>query len=244
MTLITHALDRVARQVSLDVPDSWLSATEKEYVEIRDDFLLETVEDIQERVDLPSPIGKEYELTGDGSETYDLPSDFKRLMRDPMAVYETTTVRRALMPITTDGEWRHIKSIGTTGAQRYYRTGGYDGAFTISIYREPASSITVFINYVSNLWVKYDSGGSAAYKAAFSDVEDVLLFPRRLVEAGVVARWRERYGVDPTDKLREYEALLAKLANDMRGRRFVNFGEPVIRRHPFDIPVPDQIPTS
>jgi hypothetical protein len=54
-------------------------------------FLLETVDDILERVDLPSPIGAQIVITGTGSEDYALPSNFKRLQRDPMSVYETTT---------------------------------------------------------------------------------------------------------------------------------------------------------
>jgi hypothetical protein len=38
--------------------------------------------------------------------------------------------------------------------------------------------------------------------------------------------------------------MLARLSNDSRTRRSVNFGEPVSRRHPWDIPVPDYIPEA
>lgn len=241
MTLITDALDRVARQVSVDEPNNWLSATDLEHVEIRDDFLPETVDEVLERLDLPAPIGQQYTLTGTGAEDYDLPSNFKRLMRDPMAVYETTTVRRALIPVTDDGTWTHLKQIGSTGGDRYFRTSGYEGNWTFSVYREPEASIEVIISYVSTRW---KVSGEGTYGDTFDDAGDILLLPRRLIETGIVARWRERKGLDPTGKRREFEAELAKLSNDARARRVVSFGEPFARRRPWDVPVPDQIPTS
>lgn len=241
MTLITDALDRIARQVSIDAPTSWVSATEDEHLEIRDDFMLECVDEILERLDLPSPIGKQFTLNGDGSETYSLPSDFKRTMRDPMAVYETTTVRRACTPVTDDGHWTYLKEIGSTGAERFYKIEGYDGNYTISIYREPESSIEVIVSYVSKNW-KANSSGTVG--STFTDSGDVLLLPRRIVEVGTVMRWRERRGLDSSIKRAEFETELNRLSNDRRTRRSIYFGEPYERRLPWDIPVPDQIPTS
>lgn len=245
-TLVTDMLDRVARQVSIDSPDSWLTATADEYAEIRDDFLDETVRDILDRVDVPQPIAKIYTLTGDGSETYDLPNDFLRLQRDKLAVYETTTVRRAMLPAVTDGWYTHLKEIGSTGADRYYQVRGSENnsglggsGFTISIYREPASAISVEIHYISKAWIN----NSGSEKTAFTNDSDYCLLPRRLVESGIVARWRDRKGLDPTGKMREYENLLGRYANESRGRRSITFGDPGSRifRYP---PPPDEIPTS
>lgn len=241
MTTIVDVLNRVARQVSIDTPESWVLASDLEHVEIRDDFFLETVEDITDRLDLPAPIGATYTLTGDGSETYSLPSDFKRLQRDRLAVYETTTVRRRMVPVTDDGFWTHLKEIGSTGAERFFRITGYDGNWSISIYREPATSIEVKIHYITRNWMA-NSSGTEGY--AFSDPEDVLLLPRRIVEVGTVMRWRERKGLDASSKRAEYETFMARLSNDSRNRRTVYFGEPYEERHPWDVPVPDQIPTT
>jgi len=241
MVTVVSALNRIARQVSLESPTSWVSATETEHVEIRDDFFLETVADIQDRVDLPSPIGKQTTVTGTGAETYSLPTDFLRVQRDPMAVYETTTVRRRCYPVTNDGDWTHIKQIGSTGGDRYYKIAGYDENFSISLYREPSSSISVTVSYMSDNW-KADNTGTVG--SAFTAEEDVLLLPRRVVEAGAVARWRERKGLNPSDKWREYNQLLTRLINDARGIRSVRFGDPAGPRMPWDIPVPDEIPTS
>lgn len=241
MTLVTDILARVARQVSVSEPDNWLTATATEHLEIRDDFLLETVDDVLDRCDLPEPIGATYTLTGTGAETYALPSQFKRLQRDPLAVYETTTVRRALTPATDDGFWTHLKEIGSTGAERFYRLTGYEGNWSISIYREPETTIEVKIHYVTRYWMVNAAG---AYGWQFTATDDRVLLPRRVLEAGTVMRWRDRRGLPMDGKDREYETLIARMSNDRRNRRTVYFGEPYERARPWDVPVPDQIPTS
>ena len=220
MTLIVDVLSRAARQVSLPAPSSWVSATADEYVEIRDDFLLDTVDDLLERVDLPSPIGAQTTITGDGSETYSLPSDFVRLQRDMLAVYEKT-LDRACTPVVNDGHWTHIKEIGTSGVERYFRVSGYEGNYSISFYMEPAAANEIVVSYITHNWMA-NSGGTAG--KMFTSAEDVLLLPRRAVEAGIIWRWRERKGMPFQDKYMEYEALVARLSNDSRQRRVINFG--------------------
>ena len=218
MTLVTEALGRIARQCGVQPPSSWVTATRTDHVEIRDDFLSETIEDIQDRVDLPAPIGKQVEITGTGVESYTLPTDFRRLARDPFAVYDNA-LDRPCVPVQTDGEWTHIKDIGTAGVIKYYRVRGYDGNWTIDFYAEPTTTITV--SYVSNAWMA-DSGGTIGN--TLTAETDVLILPRKVVEAGTVWRFRERRGLPYLDKYNEYEALIARLSNDGRGRRTIDMG--------------------
>jgi len=218
MTLVTEALDRIARQCSITAPSSWLTATEDQHVELRDDFMLEAVDDILERLDLPSPIGAQTTIAGDGSATYSLPSDFKRLARDRMAVYDTTQ-DRIVHPVTTDGAWTDLTDVGP-GAERFYRLTGYDGAWSITFEDAPSAGTSIVVSYVSKNWL---INGTA--KSDLTDPADVLLLPRRVIEAGTVWRWRERRGLPYQDKYLEYEALIARLSNDTRGRRVVNLGE-------------------
>jgi len=241
MTLISDALNRVARQCSIDTPTSWAGATDDEYLAIRDDFLLETVDDILERVDLPSPLGAQVTITGDGSEDYDLPANFKRLQRDPMAVYETTTNRRACIPVPDDGTWTHIKELGTAGVERYYRLKGYAGNWTIGFYQNPTAGVSITVSYVTKNWMVTDGGTQGA---AFTSNDDILLLPRRLVEVGTVMRFRERNGLDFAPHRVEYETLINRFSNDSRTRRSINFGEPESRIAPWDVPVPDWIPSA
>lgn len=219
MALIVDALDRIARHVSLSAPSSWITATADEYVEIRDDFLAECVDDVLERFDLPSPIGKQVTLVGVGSETYALPTDFKRLQRTPLSVYDVA-LNQAVIPITSDGEWTYLAANGIAGASRYYRLSGYDGAHSISFQSAPSSNITV--SYVSRNWMATGSGTDGE---AFTSATDVLLMPERIIVTGVVWRWRARKGLPFSDVYAEHEALLSRLANDVKGIRSVDIGK-------------------
>lgn len=220
MTTIVEALDRIARQCSVKAPSAWLTATQDAHVELRDDFLLETVDDILDRVDLPSPIGSQTTITGTGAETYSLPANFKRLHRSDLAVYDVQ-LDRACIPINTDGEYTYIKDQGTAGTIRYYKVTGYEGAYEISFYDEPASSTQITVSYSTDNWMA--NGGTASNM--FTADEDVLLLPRRVVEAGTVWRFRERRGLPYQDKYNEYEILLTRLINDTRGYRVINMGD-------------------
>jgi len=241
MTLVVDILARVARQVSISAPLSWLTATADEYLEIRDDFMIETVYDVLDRVDLPSPIGVTWDLTADGSESYALPTDFRRMQRDDFAVYESTTSRRVLSPISSDGLWTHIQQIGSTGAERFYRIQGYDENFTISVFQEPSASVEITLHYISRNWL---DDGAGTKKWQFTADTDVCLLPRKLVELGTVKRWRDRKGLDTTSVERALEVELSRNANDSKSRRVINFGAPLERQRPWDVPAPDVIPSS
>ncbi len=238
MTTVVEALNRIARQCSIKAPSSWVSATRDDHVSLRDDFLSETVDDILDRVDLPSPIGASTTITGTGAETYDLPENYVRLHRSDLSVYDKN-LDRACIPITTDGEYTYIKDQGTAGVLRYYKTTGYQGDFNISFYDEPSTGTEIVISYSTSYWMA-TSGGTAG--DMFTAESDVLLLPRRVVETGTVWRYRERKGLPYVDKYNEYEALIARLSNDSRARRVVSLGDkPNVRWQDL---VPAVIPSS
>lgn len=238
MTTVVQALNRIARQCSVSPPSSWVTTSGQAAVEIRDDFFLETVDDILDRVDLPSPVGAQTTIAGTGAETYSLPTNFKRLHRDELAVYDVQ-LDRPCVPITTDGEYTYLKDQGTAGVVRYYKVTGYDGNFEISFYDEPTASNSITLSYSTVNWMA-TSGGTAG--SIFTAETDVLLLPRRLVEAGTVWRYRERRGLPYEDKYSEYEALLARTISDQRGRRVVSFGERKMAR--WQDLIPSFIPES
>lgn len=229
MATIVEALDRIARQCSVRKPSSWVTATRTDQVELRDDFFLETVEDILSRVDLPSPLGQQTTLTGgsgaaqsNGAERFTLPADFARIQRDKLAVYDVDQDQPCI-PVVNDGEWTYLTDIGATGAIKYYRLQGYEGNWTLDVYDAPGTGSEIVVSYASTNWMASDSG---TVGKVFSSETDVLLLPRRVVEVGTVWRFRERRGLPYEDKFGEYEALISRLSNDRRGRRTVNFGEP------------------
>lgn len=235
MTTVVSVLTRVARQVSIAAPSSWVTATDDEYAEIRDDFLRQTCDDLLDRVDWPSPIGITYTVTGTGAEEYALPANFRRLQRHPYSVYDSQ-LDQAGVPVTTEGEWVEIEDSGMTGAIRYFRIFGYDGAYQIGFLPVPSTDIT--LSYITTRWM-VSSGGT--FGNMLSAEDDILLLPDRLVETGIVWRWRERKGLPFQDKYMEHEALLARASNDVKGRRTISFGS---RKHVrWQDRVPAVIPT-
>ena len=236
MTTVAEILSAAARQCSVTAPTNWATATEQTHVELRDDFMVQVVDDCLQRGEWPGPIGKTVTISGTGVEGYSLPGNFLRLKRDDLAVYERQRTRRACVPVSTDGEWLYMQELGTAGAYRFYRTRGYEGAFSMDFYRPLEPGIEVVVSYVSNRWIV-----NGAEKATFTDLGDVSMLPRRLVESGIVWRFRERRGLPFSDKMAEFEALLARYANDRLARRRIDFGPREVRA-PFDVPVPDVIP--
>jgi hypothetical protein len=240
MATVKDTMDEAARECSLTPPTSWISNMSTSFMEMKQ-FLNDTVDELLERVDWPDPIAKDIIITGDGSEEYDLPSDFKRLTRDPLTVYETTTTRRAGVPINTNGDWTYIKDIGSAGGSRYYRIAGdEEDGFTISFFRNPSSSDSITVSYISKDWLKIS--GTAG--DTWSDISAALLLPKRLIKMGVIWRFRRRKGLPYADRMNEYEAVMARMRNDARVIRSVDMTGGGSMRSPFDIPVPDFIPQS
>lgn len=240
MPTVAEVMDKVARECRASVPTDWVAATLPTYMELKD-LLSETADDLLERVDWPDPISKDTTITGDGSETYSLPSDFKRLTRDDLAVYETTTTRRAGIPVATRGAWTHLEEMGSAGASRFYRlSGDEENGHEISFFQDLATGDEVIVSYVSRNWLTI--AGTGGY--AWTDTSAILLFPRRLIEMGVSWRFRQRKGLPYIAKMNEYEGALARAANDRRGVKKVCFGDGGEDYKPMRVPVPDFIPSS
>lgn len=239
MTLVVDILARAARECSVAPPQSWLTATSPTALEILD-FLDETRADIQDRLELTGPMSKSAVITGINlSSEHPLPADFRRLHRGQFAVYERFRTRRACVPVSDDGEWEYLKELGTAGAYRFYRITGYPGAHLIDFQRPLDPGLTAVVSYVTENWIV--NGNTE--KPAFTAADDQAMLPRKLLEKGVVMRFRRRKGLDYADVAAEYEALLGRYGNDSRTRRTISFGA-VPARAPWDVPVPDVIPSA
>lgn len=241
MTTIVEVLNRVARRCKVAAPSSWVSATSRTHVEIRDDFLRETIDDLQKRVDWPQPISAQTTIAGDGSEDYNLPSNFMRLSQGITGVYETTRTRRWGVPVSSDGAWTQLKNLGNAGTERYYRLKGYPGNYQISFYPNPATGASITVSYMTDLWMASSAGTAGKM---FTADDDVLLFERRPVELGTIWRWRLDKGLDYEAEKREYDLWIATQANRMRGINSVHAAGGYDPGHPMRVPVPDFIPSS
>lgn len=240
MATIKQAMDVAARACSTNPPSSWVSNTSFAFMELKD-FLYETTDELLDRVDWPPNIGATATIAGTGATTYSLPSDYKRLMRDPMAVFETTNTRRQCIPVPNDGTWEYLDEVGSAGAYRYFRVeGDEESGFTIDFFRALDSGEEVKVQYIKDRWLKTSGNDSKTWTTD----DDTLLLPRRLIELGVTWRFRRRKGLGYQDVYSEYEMRLARVANDYRNRRKIVFGDPGGEVHPMRVPVPDFIPSS
>ena len=247
MATVKSVLDAAALECSIEAPDGWLiatGATHREFIK----FLNDTIEEVRKRRDWEEPIGADAVITGPGTvvddhSQHDLPSNWYRINRDSLAVYERTTTRRRGLPITTSGKWTALKSVGTAGAYRYFRITGYAGNYRIIFFRPLGSNDSITIAYLTDYWVA-QSNGTLSNTWQNEDT-DILLFDPRMIELGVEWRWLKKKGLPYDDYLAEYEAYLVREANDNRLHRKVVFGESGDEfRAPWDVPVPDFIPPS
>lgn len=240
MATVAEVMDEAARECSLTPPTSWITTTTASFLEFKQ-FLTETVDEVLERVDWPDPIAQDTTITGDDTADYDLPSDFKRLTRDPLTVYEATRTRRAGIPVTSNGQWTHLNDIGSADGNRYFRlSGDEEDGFVIEFYPTPATGDSITVSYISKNWLK--SAGTAG--ATWLTADDTLLLPKRLIKSGVIWRFRRRKGLAYADRLAEYEGILARMRNDARVIRSVDMGGGGAMRNPFDIAIPDYIPPA
>jgi hypothetical protein len=233
--LIKDAMDDAARECSITPPASWLSATGSNELQFRT-FLKDTARELLQR-HAWGAVSTDTSFTGAAS-SFTLPDDFLRVHPDENAVFETAPNRRIVKPIPVRGDWTEITEWNWTGAQRYYRLRGGTIDFLAAL---PASGV-VKMAYLKTKWLQ-SSGGTA--KALWDDIADVSLIPGHLLQLGVTWRWRRHKGIVYADRRAEFESEFARAAGDDGPRRKVDFsGDNGTFRNPFDMPVPDFIPSA
>jgi len=240
MATVKAVMDEAARRCKVTAPTNWITATTDTAMLFKD-FLAETVEELLSRVDWPDPISLDTVITGTGVETYSLPSDFKRMTRDEMAVFETTRSQRPCTPVVNNGTWTSLQLNGSAYGGRFYRTSGDDdNGYEISFFRDLETGASVTASYISNKWQAVSGVGSATW----TDVTATLLLPSQLVRRGLIWRFRQDKGLPYADRMNEYEANLARLANDAKGIKRIDMGGDNRLSGPWDIPVPDYLPPA
>lgn len=241
MPTLKSVMDDAALQCSAPLPTSWVASTHRTHLEMKL-HLRKTVDELLERIDWPDPITQTAIITGDGSASYALPEDCKRLTYDPMAVYEATSTRRAGIPVATSGAWSHLLQIGSAGADRFYRlTGDEDAGYAIEFYRPLSINESVTVSYISKNWMRSFSGVPGL---EWTEEGDVPLLPSRAIELGVTWRFRQKKGVPYADIMAEYEIVVSRKGNQANQLKSINMAGGDPDRRPWDIPVPDYVPPA
>lgn len=126
---------------------------------------------------------------------YALPEDFQRLISGGAV---TTATGEFVRPILNGSEWTVINQVPSSQPYFFIRGGKVQFA--------PVSAgVNASIEYVSLNWILAGSDE----KAAFTADDNKFLFPDRLLELGIIWRWKRQKGLAYEDPLAEFEAALA-----------------------------------
>lgn len=231
MDTLKSAMDDAAAECSLAVPSLFATNTGTSYAQLKR-YMYATANELLQRLDWAS-CTIDATITGTGTDTYALASDFKRLPRsdeeDNPAVW-SDDMRRAFTPVQTNGQWTVLQSMGPTPSYGY-RIVGANIEFTQDI----AVGETVTYSYVSTGWILNGSSRVATWAAD----ADYTYLPRKLIELGTVWRWMRKRGLEFASYQGEFEMELSRLANDDRGIRKISFGQKTGGGSPYaNLPVP------
>jgi hypothetical protein len=235
--VIKDYMDIAARECSVTPPSEWVSATDTNSILLKT-YLTDTVRELIARHDW-NQLNRDSSITGTGATSYALASDFLRLARSDNAVFENGPNERPVVPITTNGDWTEILEANWAGVQRFYRLQGSN----IEFFQALPTDGEVTVSYISKYWKTASDG---ATPGATWDVEtDLSLLPGHLLQLGVVWRFKRHKRLYYADFKAEYEGEFAREASNDKPPGKVSFdGERKMPRNPFDVPVPDFIPSS
>lgn len=231
MDVLKDWMDNAASECALSVPSLFATNTTTSYTQLKR-YMYDTARELLERHDWAN-CTIDYSITGTGTDTYALPSDFKRLTRsddDAQPAVWSDDMRRAFKPITSNGQWTVLQSVGPTPIYGYRVVGA-----NIEFSQDIATGETVTISYVSTGWISH----SSARTDEWANDADLTYLPGKLIELGTIWRWMRKRGQEFSSYQGEYEMILSRMVTDDRGQRVINMGEAMRQASPYDaLPVP------
>lgn len=229
MDIIKDVMDDVARECGSTVPSLWATNTEDTYMQFKM-YLRQCADELLQRIDWQAVTLNEV-YTGTGTDTYALPSDFKRPTRDRNTVYGNSPQRWAFAPVTTNGNWTQLQSWGALSTYLYRFTGS-----NIQFSQTINSPDEITLAYVSTNWIS--SGGSPT--STWTNDADLTYLPGSLLYLGSVWRWKRKMGLEYASQQGEYEAELSRYSQDDRQQQIISFNKSYPDRliTPYDLTPP------
>lgn len=127
-------------------------------------------------------------------------SDFGRYVNESM--FNRTTNEKWYGPLTPQ-QWQRIQaSVGLVTLRKMFTIRG--GLLLAT--PTPTASQTVKFEYISTQWCE-SSGGTD--QSAWAADADVSLLPQRLIELGVIWRWKKSKGLEYAEDFSDYEKAVA-----------------------------------
>ncbi len=223
MTILSVA-QKACKHIGLSVPDTLLSATAREYVE-----LVSIAQEMADRIANGhdwQALSRVHTITGDGSEEdFDLPSDYDRMLYKSQVW--SSSLQTPLSPILDLDTWLEldIRSYDfVVNAWTIY-------AGQMHIKPAMATAVTAKFFYISNLIVAPATGSN---KTNFTLDTDTFRLDERLLELGIIWRWKENKGQPYEEWMRDYEELKERLVMRDRGSKMLRVGR---ARLPADVTI-------
>jgi hypothetical protein len=211
---VLNAIRNVATVISLDLPATVFSSSEREHVELR--TLANTC---------AGHIARDYEwqalkrpatLAGDGvTAEFDMPDDYDRMLKE--GALWSSRRQSPLTHVTSTDRWLEldIRQFGfVTGAWTII-------ADRINIKPAPANGEAVKFYYMSRKWAKDEAG---VPKAAFLTDSDSFRLSERLLELGMIWQWKAAKKLPYAQERDDYEDAREKLILADKGSRILRVG--------------------
>ena len=149
-----------------------------------------------------------------------------RLQRGPLAVISPDEEARgkAVRPIEGPQEWAAMEAAGAAvaGGTIYYHSGEGGGV----VFRN-AGGASMSVLWMTNEWITGPDPSNRQEivpKSMFNDEQDETEFPRRALVSAVVARFRQRYGMEYLAERADFDRQISRWTDDRTQRGKWNLG--------------------
>jgi hypothetical protein len=152
-------------------------------------------------------------ITGDGTTSYALPSDYSRMMKD-------SDVQSSAYRFWDYQRYDDLSAFLRDQADGFRAA---PGGWIITAGRmmfNPAPTGTATFPYISSLWAQSASGSR---KPAFDADDDTFLLPERLLKLGLIWRWRENKKLDASGDQEAFVKALDEYAFSDVGSRVYRY---------------------
>lgn len=215
MSVLSVARD-VALVIGLDQPDTLMSSTDREYQELarvaRDTaYMIATAFDWQELQVIKTYTGD------DTSEAFDLPADYDRMVEG--AQMWSSRWIWAFNHIANPDEWLEMQVVPYTFINGNWIIYGRQFHYLPLM----QSTETVKFWYVSKNLATASNGTA---KETFTADDDTFRIPEKLLELGMIAKWRKNKGLPADDAEADFSAEFTRQMNKNAGAKGVVRGTP------------------
>lgn len=194
MTLLSVARD-ACLVIGLEQPDVLMSNTDREYLElarVARDMAYKITSDFDWQA-----LQKVNTYTGDGTtQAFDLPSDYRRMLRN--AQMWSSRWIWAFNHIANPDEWLEMLVVPYTFINGNWIV--YGGQFHFLPVMKATETIKFW--YISKNIVQ---GADSSLKETFTSDDDTLRVPEKLLELGMIWKWRQNKGLPYEDDQAAYQ---------------------------------------